>query len=53
MSAPTTMQIPGFGGDVIAPDHHDYHHARAAWNGTVHRRPRLIARCSPTAPAST
>jgi hypothetical protein len=24
MSAPTTMQIPGFRGDVIAPDHHDY-----------------------------
>jgi FAD/FMN-containing dehydrogenase len=49
MSAPTTMQIPGFRGDVIAPDHHDYDDARAIWNGAVDRRPRLIARCSGTA----
>ena len=49
MSAPTTTQIPGFRGDVIVPDHHDYDDARAIWNGTVDRRPRLIARCSGTA----
>ena len=49
MSARTTMQIPGFRGDVIVPDHHDYDDARAVWNGTVDRRPRLIARCSGTA----
>ena len=49
MSAPTTMQIPGFRGNVIVPDHHDYDDARAVWNGTVDRRPRLIARCSGTA----
>src|SRR5207344_3530026 len=49
MTAPATMQIPGFRGDVIGPDHHDYDEARAVWNGTVDRRPRLIARCSGTA----
>jgi FAD/FMN-containing dehydrogenase len=43
------MQIPGFRGNVIVPDHHDYDDARALWNGTVDRRPRLIARCSGTA----
>ena len=46
MSAPTTTQIPGFRGEVIAPDHHDYDDARAVWNGAVDRRPRLIARCA-------
>jgi FAD/FMN-containing dehydrogenase len=49
MTAPTTMQIRGFRGDVIAPDHDGYDDARAVWNGAVDRRPRLIARCSGTA----
>ena len=49
MSARTTLQIPGFRGDVITPEHHEYDGARAVWNGTVDRRPRLIARCSGTA----
>jgi FAD/FMN-containing dehydrogenase len=49
MSAPTTTQIPGFRGDLIAPGRHHYDDARAVWNGTVDRRPRLIARCSGTA----
>jgi FAD/FMN-containing dehydrogenase len=49
MTAPTAMQIPGFRGDLITPDHHDYDDARAVWNGTVDRRPRLIGRCSGTA----
>lgn len=49
MTAPTTVQIPGFRGDVLAPDHPDYDDARAVWNGIVDRRPRLIARCSGTA----
>ena len=49
MTALTTMQIPGFRGDVIAPDDDGYDGARAVWNGTVDRRPRLIARCSGTA----
>ena len=49
MTAPTTMQIPGFRGDMIVPDHDGYDDARAVWNGTIDRRPRLIARCSRTA----
>ena len=36
MTAPTTMQIAGFQGDVIASDHDGYDEARAVWNGTVH-----------------
>jgi FAD/FMN-containing dehydrogenase len=49
MTAITTMQIPEFRGDVIAPDRYGYDDARAVWNGTVDRHPRLIARCSGTA----
>jgi FAD/FMN-containing dehydrogenase len=49
MTAPATTQIPGFRGDLIAPGHDYYDNARAVWNGTVDRRPRLIARCSGTA----
>src|SRR5262245_14731867 len=49
MTAPTAVQIPGFRGDLITPDHPDYDDARAVWNGTVDRRPRLIARCTGTA----
>jgi FAD binding domain len=49
MSAPTAMQISGFRGDVIVPDRDGYDGARAVWNGTVDRHPRLIARCSGTA----
>ena len=49
MSARTTMEIPGFRGDVIVPAHPGYDDARAVWNGTVDRRPRLIARCRGTA----
>ena len=45
----TTMQIPGFRGDVLASDHDAYDDARAVWNGSVDRRPRLIARCRGTA----
>jgi FAD/FMN-containing dehydrogenase len=43
------MQIPKFRGVLITPDHPDYDDARAVWNGTIDRRPRLIARCSGTA----
>jgi FAD/FMN-containing dehydrogenase len=49
MTAPTVTQIPGFRGDPITPDHPGYDDARAVWNGTVDRRPRLIARCGGTA----
>src|SRR5215475_2451839 len=49
MTAITTTQIPGFGGNVIAPGHDGYDDARTVWNATVDRRPRLIARCRGTA----
>jgi FAD/FMN-containing dehydrogenase len=49
MSASTRPRIPGFRGDVIAPDDDGYDAARALWNGAVDRRPRLIARCRGTA----
>jgi FAD/FMN-containing dehydrogenase len=43
------MEIDGFRGQLITPDHADYDTARAVWNGAVDRRPWLIARCSGTA----
>jgi len=49
MTTGTALQIPGFRGEVITADHHDYDEARAVWNGTVDRRPRVIARCRGTA----
>src|SRR5262249_61495392 len=49
MTPPATTHIPGFGGEVIAAGHDRYDDARAVWNGTVDRRPRLIARCRGTA----
>jgi FAD/FMN-containing dehydrogenase len=47
LTEPTT--IPGFRGTVIATDHNGYDDARAVWNASVDRRPRLIARCGGTA----
>jgi len=35
-----------FAGELIGPDHPAYERARRIWNGTVDRRPALIARCS-------
>src|SRR5262245_59482603 len=49
MNVSTETRIPGFRGDLVAPDHDAYDDARAIWNGTVDRRPRLIARCRGTA----
>jgi FAD/FMN-containing dehydrogenase len=46
MTAPSTPEIAGFRGDLIALQHPEYEEARAVWNGTVDRRPRLIARCT-------
>ena len=46
MTVLTTMQIPSFRGEVIAPDHERYGAARTVWNGAIDRRPRLIARCT-------
>ncbi len=48
MTASTNLQIPGFNGILITPDHKDYDDARAVWNGKVDRRPQLIARCTAT-----
>ena len=48
MAAATALQIPGFRGVLITPGHRDYDDARALWNGTVDRRPGLIARCNGT-----
>ena len=44
--ASTGMEIPGFRGEVIAAGHAAYDDARAVWNGSVDRRPRLVARCT-------
>jgi FAD/FMN-containing dehydrogenase len=43
------VEIDGFRGRVISPEHADYNVARAVWNGAIDRRPRLIARCIGTA----
>ena len=42
----TVMQIDGFRGQLFTADSTDYDTARAVWNGSVDRHPRLIARCS-------
>jgi FAD/FMN-containing dehydrogenase len=52
MTALTSVQVPGFRGDLITAGHQDYDDARAVWNGTVDRRPRLIARCRGAADAA-
>jgi FAD/FMN-containing dehydrogenase len=49
MTEPITIQIPGFRGDVVTPEHHEYDDARAVWNRSVDRRPQVVARCSGTA----
>jgi FAD/FMN-containing dehydrogenase len=49
MTTATALQIRGFRGVLITPDHDEYDDARAVWNGAVDRRPRLIARCTGTA----
>jgi len=49
MTVQTTTRIPGFLGDLITPRHPEYDAARALWNGTVDRRPRVVARCRVTA----
>jgi FAD/FMN-containing dehydrogenase len=43
------LEIDGFVGQQVGPDHADYKTARAVWNGAVDGRPRLIARCTSTA----
>ena len=34
-----------FGGDVIGPEDPSYERSRRVWNGSIDRRPALIARC--------
>jgi FAD/FMN-containing dehydrogenase len=43
------MKIDQFSGEVITPGEAGYDAARAVWNGSIDRRPLLIARCSRTA----
>ena len=42
---PYAARIDGFRGRLITAADPDYDSARAVWNGTIDRRPRLIARC--------
>jgi FAD/FMN-containing dehydrogenase len=35
-----------FGGELVGPDHPAYEAQRRVWNGSIDRRPALIARCS-------
>ena len=35
-----------FRGELVAPDHPGYEQHRRVWNGSIDRRPALIARCS-------
>jgi FAD/FMN-containing dehydrogenase len=43
------MKIDQFSGEVITAGEAGYDAARAVWNGSIDRRPLLIARCSRTA----
>ena len=44
MSAPTTLEST-FAGELIAPDDPGYDQARGLFNGSIDKRPALIARC--------
>jgi hypothetical protein len=35
-----------FAGELVLPDHPDFDRRRAVWNGSIDRRPALIARCA-------
>ncbi len=41
----TTLGIPGFGGELLAPGDDRYDEARAVFNGMIDRRPAMIAVC--------
>ncbi|HLQ62442.1 MAG TPA: FAD-binding protein, partial [Candidatus Acidoferrales bacterium] len=36
--------IPGFGGQVLTPGADGYDEARKIWNGSIDRKPELVAR---------
>jgi FAD/FMN-containing dehydrogenase len=44
----TSLGIPGFGGDLLAPGDGGYDEARAVFNGMIDRTPTLIAVCRTT-----
>ena len=44
----TTLRIPGFGGEQLAPGDAGYDEARAVFNGMIDRHPVLIAVCGST-----
>src|SRR5687767_10568580 len=44
MKSPT--RIPGHTGEVVTPDHPGYDSIRAVFNGSIDRRPALIARAT-------
>ncbi len=35
-----------FRGELVLPDHAEYESARSVWNGSIDRRPAVVARCS-------
>ena len=44
----TRRSVPGFTGELIAPEDHEYDPARRVWNAAVDRRPALVARACRT-----
>ena len=40
------FDLKGFSGVLMEPDHADYDHARALFNGMIDRKPVLIGRCA-------
>jgi hypothetical protein len=36
----------GFGGELVGPTHRNYEEHRKVWNGSIDRRPAVIARCA-------
>jgi FAD/FMN-containing dehydrogenase len=45
----TTLEIPGFGGELLVPGDDGYDEARTVFNGMIDRRPALIAVCGSAA----
>ena len=39
-------EMAGFRGEFVEPGHPDYEQRRRVWNGSIDRRPALIARCA-------